>query len=662
MVTFQQQKQQVLKLFQSAIALAKSQHRPEIQERLEQAANHLAEGKLFVVVCGEFKQGKSNLLNAFLNEKDLFPVDVDITTNLVSTITYGKEEEIRVIVGEPQNERSQAIQRSEIANYVTEQRNRNNLQQAKMLMIKTPNPQLKDGLILVDTPGVGSLNIEHTAISYAFIPNADAILFVSDALAPLSAKELEFIQDKILPHCQNLIFAVTKIDAVRDYEAIVESDREKLAQILGKPGCEIPIIPVSSTLKLSYLDSSEPEDLEDSNFSALEQELWTFISERRGQILLLHALTELGRGVADIKQPLQVEWDAFQQKTRQELDDLEREYQDNQKQLQCLLDSNATWRTRLSDGLQEVRTQILEQFQDGFAAIHRQTNKYVDDKTLLESPEQIASLLEGDIDSLMSKLGRQMGHLAANLQAEIELATGLNLNPFEVGSLEHQKSQLALEEIRGKTPGSFGKAMQMTRSATFNMTAAGTIGGLAGTLIGSFFGGVGAIPGQVAGAAIGTGLAGLIGLAHGAMEGLQQAHEKTKHTVLVVIKQFIEESQKHCSRTLNRAIKELEIFMRDELTDLIKREKETCDRTLRSLQDARKLSQEQAQQRSKELQVQLQQLNQIQKEALHLAESAATIATSVPQETKPPVPQPKVSEPSQTPVASGVDYGDWANE
>jgi putative ribosome biogenesis GTPase RsgA len=42
--------------------------------------------------------------------------------------------------------------------------------------MESPNPQLKEGLVLVDTPGIGSLNTEHTAITYAFIPNADAIL------------------------------------------------------------------------------------------------------------------------------------------------------------------------------------------------------------------------------------------------------------------------------------------------------------------------------------------------------------------------------------------------------------------------------------------------------------------------------------------------------
>jgi uncharacterized protein YcfJ len=183
-----------------------------------------------------------------------------------------------------------------------------------------------------------------------------------------------------------------------------------------------------------------------------------------------------------------------------------------------------------------------------------------------------------------------MGYLSANLQGKMEAVTNLSLNPFEASSLERQKPQFTFEDIQSKKPGMAGKLMQMTRNATFSMSAAGTIGGVAGAAIGSLFGGVGAIPGQIIGAAVGGTIAGIVGLVAGAKEGLENVQEKNKHTVSLVIKQFIDDSQTHCSRVLSKAIKELEIYIRDDLTAQIKREKQTCDRTLRSLQDARKLA------------------------------------------------------------------------
>ena len=73
MTTYQQLKQKTLHLFQQAQAIAQSQGEDEIDNNLAEAKKRFTAEKLFVVVCGEFKQGKSNLLNAFLNETELFP-------------------------------------------------------------------------------------------------------------------------------------------------------------------------------------------------------------------------------------------------------------------------------------------------------------------------------------------------------------------------------------------------------------------------------------------------------------------------------------------------------------------------------------------------------------------------------------------------------------
>src|SRR5262249_16349917 len=153
-----------------------------------------AAGKLLVVVVGEFKQGKSSLINALLNEPDLFPVDFDITTNLVSTFSYGNTERITVLLGEGAQTTSQPISRTEIPNYVSEQGNAGNVRNAQLLSMESPNPQLRDGLTLVDTPGVGGIYAQHIAITYAFIPNADAVLFVSDVEEAVSQPELDFLQ------------------------------------------------------------------------------------------------------------------------------------------------------------------------------------------------------------------------------------------------------------------------------------------------------------------------------------------------------------------------------------------------------------------------------------------------------------------------------------
>ncbi|MFM6516431.1 MAG: dynamin family protein, partial [Microcystis panniformis] len=580
----------------------KTQKDANLESHLQEARQHLAEEKIYVVVCGEFKQGKSSLINAFIDETHLFPVDVKITTNLVSTIAYAEQEEITVILGDIGQGQAKQINRSEIAEYVTEQKNKGNQKKAKLLMIESPNPHLKDGLVLVDTPGTGSLNAEHTALTYSFIPNADAILFVSDIQSPLKVEDLNFIKERILPHCQNIIFVLTKIDAITNSQKIIDSNREKLSNSLNLSPEQISLIPVSSKAKQEYLKYKDPEDLEESHFLQLQEKIWSLVKEKRGQILLLKALTELGKALTQIKRPLEVEWQSYQQRSQQELDQWEQDIKKIQKQLQDLLQNNAEWHTHLRDGLEVLRLDAQNEFHNGFVQLQRRSTKYLDDPAFLKNPQQIPTLLESDIDAMMTELSKKLNSKAATLYGEIEERSGLNFNPFAATSLEPEHAHFALDEIQIKKSSVDEKALTFGRSGLSNMSGLGfagsLVGGIIGGLIGTFLSpGVGTVGGAQLGAAIGGGLGALAGTTRGVIEGVQQVAKQdqtlAKQEISKILRQYLEDSQRLCMQTLNQSIKSLEKFMRDELTSQIKRQKESYDKTLQSLQQARKLSQEQ---------------------------------------------------------------------
>ena len=669
MTTFQQQKQQILRLFEEEITIAKNQKDTNLENHLKEAQKHLAEEKIYVVVCGEFKQGKSSLINAFIDETNLFPVDVKITTNLVSTIAYAEQEEITVILGDIGQGQTKQINRSEIPEYVTEQKNKSNQKKAKLLMIESPNPYLKDGLVLVDTPGTGSLNAEHTALTYSFIPNADAILFVSDIQAPLKVEDLNFIKERILPHCQNIIFVLTKIDAITNYQKIIDSNREKLSNSLNLSPEQISLIPVSSKAKQEYLKYKDPEDLEESHFLQLQEKIWSLVKEQRGQILLLKALTELGKALTQIKRPLEVEWQSYQQRSQQELDQWEQDIKKIQKQLQDLLQNNAEWQTHLRDGLEIIRLDAQNEFHNGFVQLQRRSTKYLDDPAFLNNPQQIAILIESDIDAMMTELSKKLNSKAATLYGQIEERSGLNFNAFDATSLEPEHAHFALDEIQIKKSSVDEKALTFGRSGLSNMSGLGfagsLVGGIIGGLIGTFLSpGVGTVGGAQLGAAIGGGLGALAGTTRGVIEGVQQVSKQdqtlAKQEISKILRQYLEDSQRICMQTLNQSIKSLEKFMRDELTSQIKRQKESYDKTLQSLQQARKLSQEQGSQRANQLQTPLKKLMQMQQEVEQLA-----IAVTTQSENRQPKAKPQTSlkSPPKEPVTvdAHADYGDWAD-
>ena len=629
---YQVQKQQVMSLFKSAVGLAqKYGNQAQVIKNLQEASIYLENGKLLTVVCGEARQGKSSLINALLNEHNLFPVDVDITTCLVSSITYGKQEEINIYLEEKEGEkpRRKKIQRKDISSYVTEQANKHNNKKARALEIESPNPQLKEGLVLADTPGVGSLHKEHTSISYALVPNADVILFVSDVLAPLSAEELKFVE-MINRHCQNFIFVVTKIDQKEEFEEVVENNRLKLAETINRPSEQITIIPVSSYLKDVYLQHNKAADLEESNFPVLEAQLWQLLNQQRGYILLMRSLNKLGQHVAEVRQPILNEWRAYQQQTEKERAEMEQKFQEARQKYQSLLDDNAQWITTLSDGMTDIRKDILfSRFDQKTSQVRSQVDKLLDDPRYLEEPGEIGKIIATDMSALVTDLGQDLLQQSESLQTKIETTSGLNLNPIETDPIIFDDDDFGNFEVprADRKSGWWDKTVDVGRRAAFRSSGASFIGGIVGGLLGGTLGlltgGIAAIPAAQMGASIGAGLLGLgsipSSLQKGRREMIETEQKVTRQDVARILKPKIDEKLRDCRNSLEKGVTEVERCMRDDLRRKIRQAKDTAELALRSIKDARQLSQKQSAQKVAQLKGPLVELDQL----LHQVEQLA---------------------------------------
>ena len=104
-----------------------------------------------------------------------------------------------------------------------------NEKQVERVEITAPSAILRQGLALVDTPGMGGLGAGHAAATLAFLPFADGLILVSDASAELSAPEVEFLQ-RAVELCPTVLFAQTKTDLYPAWERIVEINKGHLAR------------------------------------------------------------------------------------------------------------------------------------------------------------------------------------------------------------------------------------------------------------------------------------------------------------------------------------------------------------------------------------------------------------------------------------------------
>jgi Dynamin family len=143
-----------------------------------------------------------------------------------------------------------------------------------------PHPLLKQGLVIIDTPGLNAIGTE-PELTLSTIPNAHAVLFVLGADTGVTKSDraiwLECITTAGIPR-QNCVVALNKIDTMWDdmrpaaeYDADIEQQIKKTAQILGLP--EDRVFPVSAQKALIARVQNNPPLLARSRLLPLEKAL-----------------------------------------------------------------------------------------------------------------------------------------------------------------------------------------------------------------------------------------------------------------------------------------------------------------------------------------------------------------------------------------------------
>jgi GTP-binding protein EngB required for normal cell division len=258
----------------------------DINDRFTKSRFHLA-------VLGQFKRGKSTFLNALLGEK-LLPSAVIPLTSVPTYISWAPERRIKVIYRDsrteefatPDNEQASTI----LAKYVTEENNPRNRLGVESVEVGHPSSLLRDGVVLIDTPGIGSTFEHNTEATMQFIPQCDAALFLISSDPPITQVEIEFLKS-VRSRIVKLFFIVNKIDYLneREQESAVSFLRKVLQEQFGATGKE-PIFCVSSRQGLDARATHNDELWRRSGMAEIEQHLVNFLVEEKSHTLHL-ALT-----------------------------------------------------------------------------------------------------------------------------------------------------------------------------------------------------------------------------------------------------------------------------------------------------------------------------------------------------------------------------------
>ena len=436
-----------LELFGQAITAARRADATETLRRLVAGRDRLADSLLTVVVCGEFKRGKSTLLNALLEQRDeLFPVGVSYTTSLVTTVVHGGQERITVRLASdgagtdarPAEIEELVISRAELRDYVTQDGNPGNEKRVLSADIELPSDQLVSGLVLVDTPGIGGVYTRHTAVTNEVLPLADAIVFVADVHQPLTATEIRFLRRaveaaRVGNDPDALICVLTKTDQVAGYDETVARTQARIAEATGWP--RVPVVPVSSQAKIEYLSSDDEADLADSNFPALERVLWDTVTRRRARAVLARALQDVDGAATALLEPVNAELKALLAAGPEAAAAVRETIEARRRHLAGLGVAAAFWRGDLVRSAEDMGREVSKRTLEHADRAWRNVPGYLADNAMLDHSDRLFQRIDEELSLITGIADRMLYDRAALLQRELAGQLGLDLGRAEIRRL-----------------------------------------------------------------------------------------------------------------------------------------------------------------------------------------------------------------------------------
>lgn len=238
-------------LLRSSQSIANRYGKSEDYEILTKLLSSGQDNNFVLLICGEFKRGKSSLVNALLKEC-VCPVADGIATAVVSVIKYGKTPKVTRYFSSLNDSgqncsmiiKSEIIKVDSIAQFAYG--TAIDIDNTMYLEIEIPNQSLYNGLILIDTPGIGSLDPRHLFLTQQALPKANAFFFVTDISEPMLTTELDFIKNDLCNTNKPISIILSKSDLVsRDELSTYKSDIE--SKVSRFCNMAIDCITVSST-------------------------------------------------------------------------------------------------------------------------------------------------------------------------------------------------------------------------------------------------------------------------------------------------------------------------------------------------------------------------------------------------------------------------------
>lgn len=364
-------------LFDWLIRLAQSAHREDLLGTLQSVRRRSADAAMRVAVVGLRQQGKSQLINALLNEQ-VCVVGDRRATSVVTVVRHADEPVAKLVVEMPHAEApvAAALPFGELQSDLAKSAHARG-GQVVCAEVGIDTATLPKGLALIDTPGVGGIGQRHVPRVLNEVALADAVIIVTDASQEFTEPEFRFVR-QVIGLCPAAVIALTKVDMYPEWRRIADADRRHLADA----GVDCRIIPVSSTLRGHAVRLRDKELNAESGYP----DLLAFLRTEGLADIATKRRIRIARDIESVAHHLTVPFEAelnalrdpgFQQRMAEELK-ARKDMSDVQ------VKSARSWQQVLNDGVADLNSEIDHDLRERLRSI----NKHIESELADGDPDK----------------------------------------------------------------------------------------------------------------------------------------------------------------------------------------------------------------------------------------------------------------------------------